>query len=74
MKTPRVACVGQDDVVLLRELPHVDVAVAEAQFSLDCAALVLERGTGQVEVQPVRPGLLRGGRDESEPHLRVITW
>ena len=34
--------------------------------------LVLEGGTGQVEVQAVRCGLLRGGRDEPEPDLRGV--
>ena len=60
-------------MVLLRELPHVEVAAAEPQRRLDRVPLVLEGGTGQVEVQAVLSGLLRGGRDEPEPDLRVVT-
>ena len=36
---------------------------------VDRVLLVLEGGAGQVEVQAVRSGLLRGGRDEPEPDL-----
>ena len=60
-------------MALLRELPDVEVAAAEPQRRLDRAPLVLERRTGQVEVQAVLSGLLRGGRDEPEPDLRVMT-
>ena len=42
-------------MVLVRELAHVDVAAAEAQCCLDRLPLVLDGGTGQVEVQAVLP-------------------
>jgi hypothetical protein len=67
------AGVCQNDVVLLGELPDVEVAATEPQCRLDRVALVLERGTRQVEMQVVRSVLLRGGRDEPEPDLRVVT-
>ena len=67
------AGVGENDVILLRELPDVEVAAAEPQRRLDRVPLVLEGGAGQVEVEAVRSGLLRGGRDEPQPDLRVVT-
>jgi hypothetical protein len=54
-------------MILLRELPHVDVAAAKPQRRLNRLTLVLEGGTGQVEVQAVRSRLLGGSRDEPEP-------
>jgi len=60
-------------VVLLRELPDVDVAPAETESSVDGVLLILERGARQVEVEPVLSGLLACRDNESQANLSFVT-
>ncbi|GAB3332733.1 hypothetical protein GCM10027452_06100 [Micromonospora halotolerans] len=57
---------------LLGALPDVEVAAAELQRRRHRVLLIVGPGAGQVEVDAVRPHLLRVARDEPEADLRVI--